>query len=126
MKTRNGLVSNSSSSSFICCICGEMESGYDASPSDFDMTTCKKGHTYHNSCAARFNFKDTSELISKDEINVDDIDSKFCPICQLAFLTDADELKFLRHMYMTTKDESLNKIKETYGTLEKFHTSVSN
>ena len=116
MKTRNGLVSNSSSSSFMCCICGEIESGYDATLSDFDMTTCKKGHTYHNDCVSGFNFKDTSELISEDEIDddMDDgIDSKVCPICQLATLTDSDELKFLRHVYMTTKDESLNKIKET-------------
>lgn len=31
VKFRNGFVSNSSSSSFICEICGEEESGYDIS-----------------------------------------------------------------------------------------------
>lgn len=44
MKTRNGFVSNSSSSSFTCEICGETGSGMDASMSDFDMSECKNGH----------------------------------------------------------------------------------
>ena len=45
MKVRNGYVSNSSSSSFLCNVCGRMESGYDASPSDFGMMELQCGHT---------------------------------------------------------------------------------
>jgi len=48
MKVRNGFVSNSSSSSFTCDVCGTTESGMDASPSDFDMDTCVNGHTFCN------------------------------------------------------------------------------
>lgn len=45
MKRRSGWVSNSSSSSFICDVCGDVEAGYDASASDFDMTNFECGHT---------------------------------------------------------------------------------
>lgn len=46
MKIRSGFVSNSSSSSFICNVCGTVESGMDMSASDFDMETCIQGHTF--------------------------------------------------------------------------------
>ena len=45
MKIRNGFVSNSSSSSFVCDICGRAEGGYDLSISDIDMYQCVNGHT---------------------------------------------------------------------------------
>lgn len=51
MKIRNGFVSNSSSSSFICDVCGTVESGMDASPRDFDMEQCCNGHTFCNNHA---------------------------------------------------------------------------
>lgn len=51
MKIRNGFVSNSSSSSFVCDVCGTAESGMDASAHDFDMETCCNGHTFCNSHA---------------------------------------------------------------------------
>jgi hypothetical protein len=49
MKVRHGFVSNSSSSSFICDLCGTVESGYDASLSDVEMCECENGHTLCNS-----------------------------------------------------------------------------
>lgn len=49
MKIRNGFVSNSSSSSFVCLICGNTESGMDAVPADFEMSVCKNGHCICNS-----------------------------------------------------------------------------
>ena len=48
MKTRAGFVSNSSSSSFVCEICGCAESGMDSSASDFNMSECERGHTWCN------------------------------------------------------------------------------
>ena len=46
MKIRHGFVSNSSSSSFTCEICGETKSGYDCSRSDLGMEGCKNDHTF--------------------------------------------------------------------------------
>lgn len=51
MKLRYGFVSNSSSCSFVCCICGEIESGMDACLSDFEMSSCINGHEFHHECA---------------------------------------------------------------------------
>lgn len=47
MKIRNGFVSNSSSSSFICNFCGEAEGGYDFTLRDADMAECVHGHVFH-------------------------------------------------------------------------------
>jgi hypothetical protein len=50
MKIRVGFVSNSSTSSYICIKCGEIEVGQDASLSDFDMFSCENGHALHKQC----------------------------------------------------------------------------
>ena len=47
MKIRYGFVSNSSSSSFTCLVCGSTESGMDACASDFDFVECDKILGYH-------------------------------------------------------------------------------
>ena len=46
MKTRSGFVSNSSSTSFTCDVCGTTESGWDASASDCGMCECEVGHVF--------------------------------------------------------------------------------
>jgi hypothetical protein len=45
MKIRSNYVSNSSSSSFICDVCGRAESGYDLDLSDIEMYEYECGHT---------------------------------------------------------------------------------
>ena len=44
MKKRNGFVSNSSSSSFVCDVCGAETSGWDMCLSDAYMFECENGH----------------------------------------------------------------------------------
>jgi hypothetical protein len=44
---RKCFVSNSSSSSFVCCLTGEADSGMDASPSDLGMIECANGHIFY-------------------------------------------------------------------------------
>ncbi|KKL72491.1 hypothetical protein LCGC14_2084370 [marine sediment metagenome] len=51
MKVRNGFVSNSSSSSFVCDICGTSEAGYDASLEDMGFKDCSNGHMFCESHA---------------------------------------------------------------------------
>ena len=46
MKFRKDFVTNSSSSSYICEICGRNESGYDMGLSDCDMVECVNGHVF--------------------------------------------------------------------------------
>ncbi len=50
MKIRKGFVSNSSSSSFVCDICGANESGWDMGLEDAGMSSCANGgHTFCDS-----------------------------------------------------------------------------
>lgn len=46
MKIRNGFVSNSSSSSFVCEICGRAEGGYELGLSEAGMTECENYHVF--------------------------------------------------------------------------------
>ena len=44
MKIRTGFVSNSSSSSFVCDLCGRTETGWDISLEEAEMIECVNGH----------------------------------------------------------------------------------
>lgn len=46
MKYRKDFVTNSSSSSFVCEICGATESGYDLTYEDAMMFKCENGHVF--------------------------------------------------------------------------------
>ncbi len=46
MKIRTGFVSNSSSSSFICCITGQEEIVYDTTHSEIGFAQCERGHEF--------------------------------------------------------------------------------
>ena len=48
MKMRNGFVSNSSSSSFVCDVSGESYEGYDGDYGDIQECSCVNGHTFSN------------------------------------------------------------------------------
>jgi len=70
MKTRSGFVSNSSSSSFICDVCGENVTGYDISLTEAEMYQCEKGHTFcRSSCSdSAKSAEDIIEDIGKIEL----------------------------------------------------------
>jgi hypothetical protein len=46
MKIRKGFVSNSSSSSYICDVCGEDATGMDVDLAEWEMYVCENGHTF--------------------------------------------------------------------------------
>ena len=46
MKFRKDFVTNSSSSSYVCDICGRSETGWDAGIDEFDMMECINGHVF--------------------------------------------------------------------------------
>ena len=61
MKFRKDFVTNSSSSSYVCEICGRNESGYDLSLSDCEMMECVNGHVF--CCDEALPFPSKEEMV---------------------------------------------------------------
>jgi hypothetical protein len=128
MKFRNGFVTNSSSSSFICDVCGETASGYDMSMEDEQMHECKNGHTFCDD----HKLKVLNKVIKKgidsdeedDEYNEEDeryeIDPIYCPICQFKALHKKDALAFLLKKNELTELDVLKELKGTFSSYDNF------
>lgn len=66
MKIRLDYVTNSSSSSYTCVICGEDYGGMDVSLSDAEMYQCENGHTF---CESHVELPDDKKGIAVELIN---------------------------------------------------------
>jgi hypothetical protein len=151
MKVRVGFVSNSSSSSFVCEVCGADECGYDISLRDAEMEECENRHTFciehelkHNDVTLReiitrklvqyqYHTKEECDAMSfedlKDEWNDRDdanydIPMEFCPICNFqAFI--GEELKDYVLMKNGLTEEGLaSQIREQYGSYKDFKNAI--
>ena len=111
MKLRKGFVSNSSSSSFVCDICGGIESGWDLSYSDVDMTECSKGHCFHYGCLSK---KDKAIIEAGVKGEEDIIPTELCPVCQLRVVSDNLVQKFLRMKSGKSLDQLGDDIRAEY------------
>lgn len=137
MKSRMCFVSNSSSSSFVCSICGNIESGIDASPSDFGMVSCDGcGNDYCQSCIERlekyavdYGTADRAKLFTErlrierdDDESDDDEMRESCVICRGEAALPQDVIQFmvnnghfeitkgaLAHFLNSVKKHGLNK-----------------
>lgn len=143
MKFRSDFVTNSSSSSYVCQICGESGSGWDASPKDFNMTECVNGHVIcqehiitpsrdqlkeellqfknwdcENDCEVQaFTPDELSEMSDDDMIDVImedcEIPECMCPICQFEEYSENDMALYLLKEYKVPRDEVFAEIKKT-------------
>lgn len=134
MKIRLGFVSNSSSSSFVCSVCGAIESGMDASLSDFGMVRCEYGHDMCESCVPGMDEDSDLDTITVDGdehtntvftvYSEDEYDmvlrKEKCPICTMDKIEESLEILWLRKKLNMTDEEVSKAIKTEFKTYEDF------
>ena len=148
MKIRNGFVSNSSSSSFICDVCGNEQSGMDLSLSECEMNECKNGHTFCDEhkiegyqitiAEKKARMLDCSYHWPKEEVEKMDDDTieeeygdyfddderyecseKSCPICQFQNATVSDIAAYYLKKAGVKPAEIVSLFKEEFGDYSK-------
>src|SRR5574343_1425805 len=100
MRKRNGFVSNSSTSSYICSVCSEpVEVDSSEFCNGWSGFICKGGHYVCYGCSEVGDDEDKIDL-KKDEFTgevidwnaYDNVDKKYCPICRFEKISDKDEI----------------------------------
>ena len=142
MKFRKDFVTNSSSSSYVCEICGRECSGYDISLRDYDMTECMNGHVV---CLDHINDNMTLEqardIVKKYDLDIclDDFDTadalveeittvcgayelppEFCPICSFQNISAAELNKYKNILLDKTNEELKDDVKTRFNNYEEF------
>lgn len=84
MKIRNGFVSNSSSSSFVCGCCTEAFVGYDGLYDGTYKYQCVNGHELCSDCVKEGDFEGDN-----------DVPEEFCPLCRFEIQDEYDTYQYL-------------------------------
>lgn len=109
MKIRSGFISNSSSSSFVCDMCGYNECGRDLSYEDADFYCCENGHELCVDCMnPPENLPDDWSIWNERR---DGVSEKYCPLCNFEELDLSDAKKYLLKTTQYTEEEVLEQIK---------------
>ena len=123
MKIRNGFVSNSSSTSFSCEICGRSESGWDAIPRDLGFVECPNGHVI-----CEDDMLDDTEIGDRKEDEEGnykeyDIEECGCPICNFVVLSNRDTARYLLKKFGHTREVVFESVKALNKRRKKLYDS---
>ena len=123
MKTGNGFVSNSSTTSFICDVCDEMIAGRDMCIDDAEMFKCENGHTVCDSHAIVPKNKSFWEILEDSDEDRHEarykVSKDFCPLCQMQKVSKKDLAKYYDKEYRQKK-EVIKEIQGRFKTYEEF------
>jgi len=106
MKIRKGFISNSSSTSFTCEICGNTETGFDCFVDELGFYQCENEHIFCQEEAV-------GEI---EELENDDIGRyvsiKNCPICLFQVISNNDVANYLLKEYNISREIVFEEIKK--------------
>lgn len=127
MKIRLCFVSNSSSSSCVCDLCGRSETGWDlyAGP-DADMFSCVNGHVICSEEAVTpFDewLEEVSEKDSENGYDWTEVPEKMCPICSMLEFSQRDLHGFLKRKTGITDKEVFDTVKAANRRRKKLYDS---
>jgi radical SAM protein with 4Fe4S-binding SPASM domain len=143
MKIRQGFVSNSSSSSFVCDVCQVNYSGWDASPSDFDHKKCIRGHIFCSDLLVDkekfqelcdkfdeveyeslpdewYNEEDSIEKYGLSDDDRYEVPQQFCPICSMTQICNSDCISYMYKKYNTNNEELAKEIRDKFSNYDEF------
>jgi hypothetical protein len=122
MKIRLDYVTNSSSSSFVCEICGQSETQWDDTPDWY--LQCEN---YHGLCDDHI---DEAELEKRYVEGTKEyelwerehqITKEACPLCSLAIIQDETIVRYLNKIGTINKKQLVKDLKEIFGSMEAFN-----
>jgi|GEM_PF-1864928 len=119
MKIRNGFVSNSSSSSFVCDVCKETVSGYDMTLYDAAMFQCVNGHTICEEHAP-----ETKKGIDGDARY--EFPAGSCPCCNFIEISDRDLINYLLANTHSTRTSITKACRDRFRNYEEFNNYINN
>jgi hypothetical protein len=123
MKIRAGFVSNSSSSSYICEVCGDTFEAWDEGISRFHLVQCNQDHLFCECHRINPN-PDGTYIMYEEEGEDNQIDSIHCPICQMQEITNDMVLTYLIHKSGMKFNEVKDEMKKSFETFEEFQSYI--
>lgn len=150
MKRRNGFVTNSSSTTYVCEISGESETLWDGYRRGCGFVMCENEHTFLEEFVdgevtpelarawidrASYSKPDTTAMSDDEALEYcdehcdelySDIPQELCPLCQFKAFSQPDLAKYLEKEYGISRDDVFAEVKKVNKRRKKLYDSEYN